>query len=1222
MTSPEYQEPLKQHLQSATPSKLEHPAATLVGRLLDVPIAVAKSGFQHGADAGPAGQHGRRFRLECKRYSDASSLSERELLGELDQALLRDEALEAWLLVATCVVPEQIHQSLDLHGERHGVPVVIIGWADDEIAPLAALCASDPDLVDAELSKEAGTAARHLRRISGDAIHRLRRNLEPWSLGFESVRASSHEKLARIWNSACEAYAALGQNAAGGAQANRIRRNAVYDALNRWWHAPPNIAPAAVIGLDGVGKTWATLDWLIDNKDQQPILLTIPSSATGVVESQHEAGVKRLLAEALYDMTGVRTLDHWIRRLDRLLQRPADEGPVLTVFFDGLNQNPSVPWLRRLQILHGKPFARLVRVIVSTRSHYFEDRLSSLRRLFAPAVQITVDRYDTEPGGELDRMLSLEGIRRVDLNVSVLELARTPRLFNLVLRYSDSLAESDQVTVHRILWEYGRDTLGVQDHKSFSPDEWDDWLKEIAKKCRAGLTSFSRRSLGETVHGPALSADDVYARLSEVIDGPLFTATATGHLQPKPLIVVHALGAALLTYLQQTCGTVRDTLDAGLGEWLDPISGLDQQAEILRAAVSILVEQDQASNSPITSVLVKSWLQSQNLPDDHMREIVTLASNLVTPLLDTIELSDSRVHSSPRLRAIYALRQIPRTNNSALVTIASRSCCWLRIVSRGVDPQRDADSKHEQQRSDRFIRRIGRDHSGPIKVVGIDLVLVDQSNSSLPASVPQIIEGFPLADVVPVFETAATCLAIADSNAAWNGLKWLCLLNQRDYERTAESLRKSSRAVRQRAPEQGIHTDLPSRVAALLLWLTGDANDDALAASIDPISLHLWTYEKDYLPHPDSSFFFPLERRHATMTLNNSALRLGYRIQRVGELLLDPEFRPPETFIAELSESANRIDVSKLNRKAGRTVDDHHFHELAPALARCNPSLLACLIRRKLQNMNTCSAESRYWSAIHATDHLILARDTESRAARSLRWRSKENDPDTEDIAAAELMALEASNLDTLRQFDSLIEGSLGFFPIRFSSMLRLPEPKDIDALVARHSDSSTKQQYDLLLLLSILPVKLNDRAWTWIEAAAQRCESQRLVFKILTRAAPKRFGQRLRADCWSWGPDHDDWQNHYGTDALIEATYDLPFGRIVSKLAPWRLLEAARRRGSCPVDVRLAAKLFGRILMSDSVDLPLLEADLSVDRAEREISHLRIQLHRGRTSVKILCFG
>ncbi len=184
---------LKRELQdNKRASTLENLAAALLGRLLGVPIAVAKSGFQHGGDAGPAGQQGRRFRLECKKYSDTTSLSNRELLGEIDHALARDEALEAWFLVATRSVPEQLMQDLIRKGEKIGVPIVILDLRDHEIAPLAALCAFDPNLVEAVFSNEAGALARALQPISVDAISMLRRNLQSWCLGFEALRTQSH----------------------------------------------------------------------------------------------------------------------------------------------------------------------------------------------------------------------------------------------------------------------------------------------------------------------------------------------------------------------------------------------------------------------------------------------------------------------------------------------------------------------------------------------------------------------------------------------------------------------------------------------------------------------------------------------------------------------------------------------------------------------------------------------------------------------------------------------------------------------------------------------------------------------------------------------------------------------------------------------------------------------------------------------------------------------
>ena len=122
-------------------SKLEALAADLISQLLDIEISVAKSGFQHGGDAGPAGRPGRRFRIECKKYQETTALSDRELLGEIDQALARDEALEAWVLVATRTVPEQLRQDLVQKGERLGVPVIILSWTQSRtLNPRCPLC--------------------------------------------------------------------------------------------------------------------------------------------------------------------------------------------------------------------------------------------------------------------------------------------------------------------------------------------------------------------------------------------------------------------------------------------------------------------------------------------------------------------------------------------------------------------------------------------------------------------------------------------------------------------------------------------------------------------------------------------------------------------------------------------------------------------------------------------------------------------------------------------------------------------------------------------------------------------------------------------------------------------------------------------------------------------------------------------------------------------------
>jgi hypothetical protein len=79
-------------------------------------------------------------------------------------------------------------------------------------------------------------------------------------------------------------------------------------------------------------------------------------------------------------------------------------------------------------------FAGRIRVIATTRKHHFDERLSKLRSLVVGAVTVPVDVYDDLPGGELDQMLAFEGLVRADLHPDLVEFARTPRLFKLVVQ--------------------------------------------------------------------------------------------------------------------------------------------------------------------------------------------------------------------------------------------------------------------------------------------------------------------------------------------------------------------------------------------------------------------------------------------------------------------------------------------------------------------------------------------------------------------------------------------------------------------------------------------------------------------------------------------------------------------------------------------------------------------------------------------------------------------
>ena len=92
------------------------------------------------------------------------------------------------------------------------------------------------------------------------------------------------------------------------------------------------------------GKTWATLNWLVERLDEQPIVILVPSRFASDLSGVSRTSIKRFLAERLHEMTDARDAQHWQRRLDGLLKRLADEGPAITVVFDGMNEFVPTPW--------------------------------------------------------------------------------------------------------------------------------------------------------------------------------------------------------------------------------------------------------------------------------------------------------------------------------------------------------------------------------------------------------------------------------------------------------------------------------------------------------------------------------------------------------------------------------------------------------------------------------------------------------------------------------------------------------------------------------------------------------------------------------------------------------------------------------------------------------------------------------------------------------------
>lgn len=1181
--------------------KLEQLGAALLAELLGVGVAVAKSGFQAGGDGGTGGRQGRRLRIETKKYADNTSLSERELLGEMAQAFRNDPALEAWILIATRNVSEQLETELLALGEKEGAPAIIIDWKSTGIPVLAALCAFKPALVGQYFSANAQTLAAGLTAETQAVLDQLRADLQSWKLGFESLRATSHGALGALWGQPRQAQAIFGQDVAGGARPKRIRRQKPFQALDAWWSGRAvEDAPAALLGYGGAGKTWAAFDWLVARQNELPIVITVPASVGAELINVSEARLKEWLADRLYTLETRRDRSHWLRRLERMLQRPSDEGPVILLLLDGLNQESETPWLKVLKALQGEAFAGRMRVMLTTRPFHLENRLARLAGLVVKPEEIPVELYDLAPGGELDQMLAFDGLTRAALPGELLDLARTPRLFDLVVRFGPKLVGAGQVTVHRLLWEYGRDTLGVRAGTSFSETEWQAWLGTIADRTRAGMTRFTRQALTDTIDQSLLSPNDTFQRLSDIVDGNFARTDGPGSLRLDPTIVDHALAAALIAWLIEDGTTVRDDMVAKLVDWLDPIAGLEQRAEILRAAVSIQIQTGQAEEE-VTEVMLTAWLQGQNVPDAHRRELESLAGDLLTPLLGAVEHSAHIAQASARRWALNAIAQIPRDDLAALAVIVAVARRWLSVIARGVGavvPDEGAQ-QIETERARRVTERLGFDDSGPTVLLGVPMVIVDQSEDILSGAAALVLEGFPIAPTLPALEAAAIATAAGGGHRAWEALSWACQLNEKDPQEAKAAIRTLAQDVQSRRPEPEVSATLPSRSAARLLRLTGEREDGLAASELMGPGDARRSYQADYLAHPGRSFWFALERRHAQAALVDTGAGLQQRIDRAIHFLLDPTFTPPGPFVAEVIAAAQAIDLSKLDSAMGQTGEDNLFAKLAIVLARSAPEVLRELLQNKLSGYAARPAPARYWSALHAPDDLVALDGSERPALSALRASGTDPRANEEAFAQAKLMMVELRDLPAVDQYAAVIDANLAFMLVDLIDALKPCSAQDAQALFERYADAP-KAREDLLAAISTTKVPLSDAFWDWTleRAKTMTGDPRGVAFRALWFSDDVKFGRTLLE--WGWACDFssdDEWTTHYGSMALIAASLTLPFEQVVSRISPSLVLWAVHQRGAVPQEVAVAASVIGRVLGAPAIEPVDLGAEVTVQR-------------------------
>ena len=629
--------------------------------------------------------------------------------------------------------------------------------------------------------------------------------------------------------------------------------------------------------------------------------------------------------------------------------------------------------------------------------------------------------------------------------------------------------------------------------------------------------------------------------------------------------------------MTQTNGSPEFPVRFNLERFLDPIEGFDEHAEILRAAINITLLKKFDSQPSWMSTLCTSWLHTQNLPENHLEELDILAPALVEPLLDVIQESEGHALNTPRYIAINALDQVDKSDSNVALLITQRGIRWTSFISlekRETDDE-DSESSHYAMRRKRLNERIGMSNVGQVIIAGRDFEIVDYKDDDLIIAAAQLLQGRPLRYSIEFFVTGAIHNAIIGDGIIREIHSWLNILNTIDPEETAAGLRLASETIHSREQEPGFHCDLNKRIASLLLWRTGYADDAEKAWAHDPKIDHWPLYETDYLPDPSRSIL-PLEHRHAPQVLTDSNLSIIHRIERSRDSLRDPNFEIPEVFMSELISTANAFDFSRTATGRGRTREDLGWEHISFALSRCAPDVLAKCERTRLRQYSERPSDQRYGSALAAPTTMLLVREEESAAMKILRERENTGSKNDEITIQAMMLISEIQSESPREQIRRIMEAGIDIIYLDLAQACDTPSKEEVDKLIDEYGGND-EQQDKLVNLLAVHNLTLSDKAFTTFSKLLKPNEANtksEAAWILLGLNEPARLGVFLNQADWTWSSDKTHAENIMGSLAVAAANRDKPFIDYASRIAPAKLLELLSQEERSRVDVELTVDM------------------------------------------------
>lgn len=459
-------------------------------------LRLSSSGRQYGRDMGNG-----EIMAEAKRYGE-TRLPIRELAGEIAIAKQQTPSLVLWILGTTQVLSEQDFATLDGVASNACVDLVVVDWSPASCPRLLTLISLHEAIARDWFERQAPDAWRvvadAIETLRGrpDAFRRVEEDLELAASGLGLV-GRLKEALERAIDAAvADPTGRLSREIFGQridfktAEAHAIERPDLSRTIDKAYEqADEEGSIIAVLGPEGVGKTWAVVTHAVASRPRRPLIFV--SSRLIEEAKRQDWGHPRLLAECICRMAATieggdrRFRDHGF--VDRLLStmeltRNSDFDPIIVL--DGFNERQGAHWASMISNLPRR-FDRMRKcnLVVTSRPAAWAKLVRDLTRLDVRAEQVDVGPFSET---EFAAACAAQGIDARAFDPQTARDLRNPRLFRIAAGLLPQLAGAP-VTRERVFLEYWRHRQDESTTDRLEPQEFDDLLREHARKAWGDL---------------------------------------------------------------------------------------------------------------------------------------------------------------------------------------------------------------------------------------------------------------------------------------------------------------------------------------------------------------------------------------------------------------------------------------------------------------------------------------------------------------------------------------------------------------------------------------------------------------------------------------------------------------------------------------------------------------------------------------------------------------